>query len=549
MKKTKLTIVVSTRKIDQYYLDLLKSTSGLKDLEIIPFENPDGQSLTELYNKGLVMSNSDLVLFCHDDLKFDTRNWGRKLLNHFKRDSEYGIIGIAGTRYLSKTGCWWEDFSKMHGAVYHEDGGNRWLTRYSKDIGNKLDEVVLVDGLFFCVNKKLLKNKFNEEVKGFHFYDVDFCFSNYLKGVKIGVCTDIKVTHLSIGRTNDEWENSKKVFSEKYKDNLPVKINKKLRKNEKLNVLIACLNFNDFTGSELHVYELAKSLKQMGHNVTICSNVGGDIEKRIKSLGVDTFQTNEPPGFKLGDGKLSLTTPEGPILMEEGQLYKISDVKFDIMHLHHKPITEHFLKMFPTTPVVTTIHSEVIDLEHPVKNERISHYICIRPEIQKYIIDEFNVDVDKTSVIYNPFDTNRFKPYKKPKNEKEIVLFVGTVDYLRQNAILDLVKDTENKNQELWLVGRKRTNILDNLNATHVKYFEPTWSVEKYIKQCDITAGILLGRTTIEGWLCGKPGIIYDIDGGGEIKSKKLHSPPKDINKFSSKTIIDEIIKTYELAL
>ena len=549
MKKTQLTIVISTRKLDQYYIDLLKSTSGIKNLQIIPFENSNGESLTKLYNKGLVMSTSDLVLFCHDDIKFDTKNWGRKLLNHFKRDSEYGIIGIAGTRYLSKTGRWWDDFSKMHGAVYHEDEGKRWLTRYSKDVGNKLDDVILVDGLFFCVNKNLLKNKFNEEVKGFHFYDVDFCFSNYLEGVKVGVCSDIKVTHLSIGKTNEEWEDSRKTFSEKYKDNLPVKINRKLRKNEKLKILIACLNFNDFTGSELHVYELAKSLKELGHSVTICSNVGGDIEKRVKALGIETYPSNEPPGFKVGDGELSLNTPQGPVLMEKGQLYKISDGNFDVMHLHHKPITEQFLKMYPTTPVVTTIHSEVIDLEHPVKEDRVSHYICIRPEIQDYIVGKFGIDVKKTSVIYNPFDTTRFKPTQKPKNQKERVLFVGTIDYLRQNAILDLVKETEKNNQELWIVGRKRTSILDNLGLDHVKYFEPTWSVESYIEQCDITAGILLGRTTIEGWLCGKPGIIYDIDESGEIKSKKLHNPPEDINKFSSKTIIGEIIKTYELAL
>ena len=500
MKKTQLTIVISTRKLDQYYIDLLKSTSGIKNLQIIPFENSNGESLTKLYNKGLVMSTSDLVLFCHDDLKFDTRNWGRKLLNHFKRDSEYGIIGIAGTRYLSKTGRWWDDFSKMHGAVYHEDEGKRWLTRYSKDVGNKLDDV-------------------------------------------------IKVTHLSIGKTNEEWEDSRKTFSEKYKDNLPVKINRKLRKNEKLKILIACLNFNDFTGSELHVYELAKSLKELGHSVTICSNVGGDIEKRVKALGIETYPSNEPPGFKVGDGELSLKTPQGPVLMEKGQLYKISDGNFDVMHLHHKPITEQFLKMYPTTPVVTTIHSEVIDLEHPVKEDRVSHYICIRPEIQDYIVGKFGIDVKKTSVIYNPFDTTRFKPTQKPKNQKERVLFVGTIDYLRQNAILDLVKETEKNNQELWIVGRKRTSILDNLGLDHVKYFEPTWSVESYIEQCDITAGILLGRTTIEGWLCGKPGIIYDIDESGEIKSKKLHNPPEDINKFSSKTIIGEIIKTYELAL
>jgi hypothetical protein len=49
--------------------------------------------------------------------------------------------------------------------------------------------------------------------------------------------------------------------------------------------------------------------------------------------------------------------------------------------------------------------------------------------------------------------------------------------------------------------------------------------------------------------MCGRPGIIYDIDESGSILSKKVYEPPKDINKFSSKIIIDEIIKTYELAL
>tara|TARA_R110000823_G_scaffold313485_1_gene441209 strand:+ start:1166 stop:2815 length:1650 start_codon:yes stop_codon:yes gene_type:complete len=549
MNKT-FSIVFSTRKIDQYYIELLKTTSGVKDVEVIAFENSDGQSLTKLYNEGLIKTKNDIVLFCHDDLKFDTRNWGRKLLNHFKRSSEYGIIGVAGTRYLASTGRWWEDFSKMHGAVYHEDNGKRWLTRYSKDIGNGLDDVVLVDGLFFAVNKKLLKNKFNREVEGFHFYDVDFCFSNYLEGVKIGVCTDIKLTHLSIGKTNDEWEENRKVFAEKHKENLPTRIKKVLRKNEKLNILIGCLNFNDFTGSELHVYELAKGLKKEGHNVTICSNVGGEMEKKAKILGINTYGPQEPPGFKVGDDKTQVTGPDGkPLIMKKGQLYKVSEPNFDIMHLHHKPITEHFLRLFPTTPVVCTIHSEVIDLEHPVKDDRIVQYICIRPEIQEFIVSTFDIDKDKTTVIYNPFDTTRFKKYPFPKSEKKRVLFVGTIDYLRQDSIIDLVNETEKNNEELWIVGRKRTELINNLNKEHVKYFEPTWNVENYIKQVHKTAGILLGRTTIEGWLCGRPGIIYDINQSGEISSKNLYEPPNDINKFSSKIIIDEIIKTYELAL
>ena len=94
MNKT-FSIVFSTRKIDPYYIELLKITSGVKDVEVIAFENSDGQSLTKLYNEGLIKTKNDIVLFCHDDLKFDTRNWGRKLLNHFKRNSEYGIIGAA----------------------------------------------------------------------------------------------------------------------------------------------------------------------------------------------------------------------------------------------------------------------------------------------------------------------------------------------------------------------------------------------------------------------------------------------------------------------
>ena len=545
MKHNSLTIAFSSRKVDPYYVDILKATSGIHNIEIIPFDNPDGTSLTHLYNEALDKATNEIVLFCHDDLKFDKKNWGRKLLNHFNRQKDFGIIGIAGTRYLSKTGRWWEDWSKMHGAVNHEKDGKKWLTRYSKDIGNQLDEVVLVDGLFFAVNKKNIKKTFNNDIKGFNFYDVDFCFRNYLEGVKIGVCTDIRVTHLSIGETNDEWERNRETFANKWKKDLPQKINRTLRKNEKLNILIGCLNFNDFTGSELHVYELAKGLKKAGHNVTICSNIGGDIAKKIQSFGVKVCDINVPPGYVKGDGKSQLQGPNGPHIMQENQIYKVEDVKFDILHLHHKPVTEHLLRYFPTTPCITTIHSEVIDLEHPVVDDRVKGYICIRPEIKKFIRKNFKIKKSKTSVIYNPFDSTRFKKYPLPQTEKEIVLFVGTIDYLRREAILDLIEETKQNNQELWLVGKKRDPFLDNVKDTHVKYFGPTWKVEDYIKKAHKTAGILLGRTTIEGWLCGRPGLIYQVDSNGTIESKKWHEVPEDIDKFSSENVINKTIKKY----
>jgi len=194
--------------------------------------------------------------------------------------------------------------------------------------------------------------------------------------------------------------------------------------------------------------------------------------------------------------------------------------------------------------IICTIHSEVIELEHPVKDDKIKKYICIRPEIKNFIETSFDIDPTKTTVIYNSFDETRFKHYPLPKKKR--VLFVGTIDYLRKLTIEDLIKTTKEENKELWIVGKKRADYLDNLLEPHVKYFEPTWNVEKYIKECDETAGILLGRTTIEGWLCNRPGWIYNVDESGNILDITYNDVPGDMEKFRSTYTINEIIKTYE---
>ena len=79
----------------------------------------------------------------------------------------------------------------------------------------------------------------------------------------------------------------------------------------------------------------------------------------------------------------------------------------------------------------------------------------------------------------------------------------------------------------------------------NVKYFPSTKNVEKFVKGCSETAGILLGRTTIEGWLCGKPGWIYDIDSDGNIKDKKLNEVPSDTDKFDSINVVNKIKEIY----
>jgi hypothetical protein len=546
-----VSVIYCTRETNPEHKEHLIKTSGLhKNLEVIEIIN-NGESLTTAYNRGLKQATNDIVVFCHDDLVVETKQWADKLLKLFKRNPEYGILGVAGTKELPSSGKWWENPKKMYGRVAHTNEGKTWLSSYSDDLGQDIEEVVTVDGVFFAIDKTKIKTQFNETVEGFHFYDVTFCFENYLKGVKVGVTTAIRINHKSIGMTNESWEINRNNFAENFKENLPVNIKKVLRKGEKLKVLIACLSFSNYTGSELYVFELAKQLIKNGCDVTICSNIGNPLASMAKQLGIKLFTIKEPPGFKLGDGVWKLISGQGEVVSEPNNLYKLSNVNFDVIHCNHKPVTEHIVRLYPNTPVVCSIHSEIINLEHPIINDQIKKYIAIRPEIKTFLIDKFNIKEDLIEVIGNPIDSTKFKIItNNKKHDKKRILFVGTLDYLRKNTINDLIAKTRQDNEELWIVGKFNGVTLNDLNmGSHVKYFEPTSNVEKYIQECDETAGILLGRTTIEGWLCGKKGWIYNVDEDGNILSKELHDIPEDIDKFKSDNVVKEIKKQYELIL
>jgi len=543
-----ITIVYCTRESNPEHTEHLIKSSGLhKNAEVIEIIN-NGESLTKCYNRGLKQAKNDIVVFCHDDITIETKQWGKKLKRLYDNNEEYGILGVAGSKFLPESGQWWAKRKKMYGRVKHTSDGKSWLSAYSPDINKDIEDVVVVDGVFFSIHKGRIKKDFDESVEGFHFYDVDFCFQNYLEGVKVGVHTNLRVNHQSVGQTNEQWEENRKLFSEKYKDNLPVNIKKEFRKDEKIKVLIGCLNFANHTGSELYVYELTKELLKQGCDVSICSSLGEPLARKAHQLGAKLYSINEPPGYKLGDGEWMLNTPNGPVKSTKNNLYKVSDVQFDVLHLNHKPITEHLLKLYPDTETICSIHSEVIELEHPVIHPQIKKYIAIRPEIKEFLIDRFNIDANMIDVVYNPIDYSRFKP-TKTENERPIVLFVGTIDYLREKTIKDLIETTKADGKDLWLVGKENGVIVNDLIGSdneHVTYHGPSWKVEDFVKKCDETAGILLGRTTIEGWLCGKAGWIYDIDESGNIKGKELHQVPDDIDKFRSDNVAKEIIEEYK---
>ena len=240
-----ISVVFSTRNENIEYKDHIKKTIGLKDFEIIQIINNNQYSLTEAYNKGLNESKNDVVAFIHDDLILP-KGWGKKMLDHLK-NSNYGILGVAGTTDISRSGRWWDNQNRMVGIVKHSHNGRTFESKYSKSFGSEIIETILVDGLFFVVHKNRITSSFSEDVKGFHFYDIDFTFKNHLSGVKVGVVFDVRIVHKSIGQTNEEWDKNRVLFTKKYDKNLPHSIkpdirfeNKtiKLKKKPKLGVII-----------------------------------------------------------------------------------------------------------------------------------------------------------------------------------------------------------------------------------------------------------------------------------------------------------------------
>lgn len=230
LKKTNVVVVFSSHlgveKNNEFIAHIHKTIGCIHS--VICHENYNEFSLSELYSKDLAGYNSGhrpeheqgIMVFCHPDIKFKTKNWGRILLNHFN-NTNYGILGLAGTTYLGESAMWWEDRKTMYGIVNHTDGEREWESRFSPPIQG-VQPVVTIDGVFIAVDPGKLEYGFDTNFGKFHFYDLGFCVPNYLEGVDLGVISTIRIVHSSVGMTNDDWESNRVKFAEQYKDELPL---------------------------------------------------------------------------------------------------------------------------------------------------------------------------------------------------------------------------------------------------------------------------------------------------------------------------------------
>jgi glycosyltransferase involved in cell wall biosynthesis len=161
--------------------------------------------ICEAYNRGAEKAQYDFLLFLHEDVLFETQDWGRILMNLLNTEN-IGCIGIAGADYIPEVPIgWWMIKNHCYSHITHANLINQKVHKFTFSSNSGLKKVNLIDGVFIaCPKKNWLTIKFDERLKGYHAYDISFSlhtnvyFENYITNL-------ISMKHFSQGKPSKEW--------------------------------------------------------------------------------------------------------------------------------------------------------------------------------------------------------------------------------------------------------------------------------------------------------------------------------------------------------
>jgi GT2 family glycosyltransferase len=189
--------------------------------EIVRIDNRTNQyAICDAYNKGTELCRHDLICFVHEDIIFESQDWGKALLHAFS-DPYVGLAGLLGTCYFSLFPTNWLNQHEFEGQ-WRGPTHNDMVRRHVRFGGSNIAEVAAVDGMFLATTKQVLHQfKFSADLlKGFHGYDMDFSLQVRQK-YKVVVARDIIVLHLSGGVFNEAYYNTMELLAKKWHAHLP----------------------------------------------------------------------------------------------------------------------------------------------------------------------------------------------------------------------------------------------------------------------------------------------------------------------------------------
>lgn len=176
----------------------------------------DAKSLAEGYNRGMAQSTGDILCFSHDDILILDPDFATKIRDRLQT---YNILGFAGTTRLVARNWGSAGHPWLRGAIAHLKQGRG----FAFNVFGVADwpvsgDIQAIDGLLMIATRETAQaTGFDASTfDGFHHYDLDFSFSAYLAGRKLGVCCDIPIIHGSIGGFSEQWAQYGQRFLQKY---------------------------------------------------------------------------------------------------------------------------------------------------------------------------------------------------------------------------------------------------------------------------------------------------------------------------------------------
>lgn len=221
-----ISIIICARNVDipGELRKNIAETIGV-DYEIIVIDNSENKlNIFTAYNMGVERSKFPLLLFMHDDIHYHTAQWGQRVIDHF-RDEKVGAIGVAGGPYVpSVPGGWWSTGAGHLYLLQSARRGDEPVLQNYFPAGASAREVVVLDGVLFCIRRRLFDTiRFDDKTfNGFHLYDLDISMQVFHAGYKLLAVNDILIHHFSSGVLDGKWISNLLLFHKKWKSHLPV---------------------------------------------------------------------------------------------------------------------------------------------------------------------------------------------------------------------------------------------------------------------------------------------------------------------------------------
>lgn len=206
----------------------IAATIGI-EYELLVWDNRrENLGLCEVYNRMAAHARFPFICFCHEDIVFQTPDWGPILLNLFEADEQVALIGIAGGKYKSTfLSGWYTGVGQLdYYNIIHETNSKREVLYRPEKWEATEQQVVCIDGVFMTCRRAIWSEvRFNEPIlKGFHFYDIDFSL-RIAQAYKVVVTNKINLLHITQGGDyGDKWVNEAFVFHQQMSALLPSSI-------------------------------------------------------------------------------------------------------------------------------------------------------------------------------------------------------------------------------------------------------------------------------------------------------------------------------------